>query len=41
MDLPTHHMQAILKVITATETASSTSSDENGGKLDRRRLLWA
>jgi hypothetical protein len=28
-DLPTHHMQAIVKVLATTETASSTSYDED------------
>jgi hypothetical protein len=29
VDLPTHHAQAIAKVLTTTETASSTGSDED------------
>jgi hypothetical protein len=30
-DLPTHHMQAVTKVLATTETASSTSCDEDDG----------
>jgi hypothetical protein len=30
-DLPTHHVHAIAEFLATTETASSTSSDENDG----------
>jgi hypothetical protein len=31
VDLPTHHAQAIVEVLTTIETASSTGSDEDNG----------